>query len=61
MGHTATVSKLEDLDQVFQQALREEGLGFIGAKIEETEYLPASPKEPEINVYRFRNSFRKPG
>ena len=52
---------MEDLDQVFQQALREDGPWFIVAKIEEGEYQPASPKEPELNVYRLRQAFRKEG
>ncbi|MBI4313089.1 MAG: sulfopyruvate decarboxylase subunit beta [Chloroflexi bacterium] len=54
---TATVRTLEDLDQVFRQALKEDGPWFIVAKIEETEYLPVSPVEPEATLYRFRRSF----
>ena len=61
LSRVATVGTLEDLDQTFQQALREDGPWFIVAKIQEAEYLPASPKEPEINVYRLREAFRKQG
>jgi sulfopyruvate decarboxylase subunit beta len=55
-----TVRNLEDLDQAFQQALREDGPWFIVAKIEETDYLPGSPIEPEMTLYRFRSTFRSP-
>ena len=30
---------------------------FIVAKIEETEYMPVAPIEPEMTLYRFRESF----
>ena len=59
LTQVATVTTLEELDQVFQQSLQEDGPWFIVAKIEEVEYLPASPKEPELNVYRFREAFRQ--
>ncbi len=55
--HTASVSTLEDLDQVFQEAMKNDGPWFIVAKIEEEEYLPLSPNEPEMTLYRFRTSF----
>ena len=57
LSRTATVKSLEELDQLFQQALREDGPWFIVAKTEEEEYLPGTPKEPELNVYRLRESF----
>ena len=52
-----TVGILEDLDQSFQQALREDGPWFIVAKIQETDYLSVSPIEPEMTLYRFRSTF----
>jgi sulfopyruvate decarboxylase subunit beta len=55
--HTASVNTLEDLDQVFQEAMKNDGPWFIVAKIEEEEYLPLSPNEPEMTLYRFRTSF----
>ena len=57
---TATVETLEDLDQVFQQALNEDGPWFIVAKIEEEENLPLAPNEPEMTLYRFRSTFVEP-
>jgi sulfopyruvate decarboxylase subunit beta len=57
ISHTATVQELEDLDAVFQRALNEEGPWFIVAKIQETNYMPVAPVEPEFTLYRFRNSF----
>ena len=39
------------------RALDEEGPWFIVAKIQEEEYLPVSPVEPEMTLYRFRKSF----
>ena len=57
LSRTATVKTLEDLDQVFQQALRVDGPWFIVAKTKEEEYLPGTPKEPDLNVYRLRESF----
>ena len=55
--HTATVTDLEGLDSAFQTALAQEGPWFIVAKIQETEYMPVAPIEPEFTLYRFRNSF----
>ncbi len=55
---TAMVRDEEELETVFRQALEEDGPWFIVAKIEEEEeYLPVSPIEPEMTLYRFRNSF----
>ena len=54
---TATVDDLEELASVFRTALGSEGPWFIVAKIQETEYLPVAPIEPEMTLYRFRNSF----
>lgn len=60
VNRTATVKNLEELDQVFQEALNEAGPWFIVAKIQEEEtYQPGTPKEPEVNVFRFRESFTK--
>ena len=55
--HTATVTDLEELASVFQAALEQEGPWFIVAKIQETEYMPVAPVEPEFTLYRFRNTF----
>lgn len=55
--HTATVRNLEDLEGIFRQALENPGPWFIVAKIEETEYMPVAPIEPELTLYRFRGSF----
>ena len=57
---TKTVSTTEELESVFQTALASEGPWFIVAKIEETEYLPVAPIEPEMTLYRFRESFVGP-
>ena len=58
---TATVRTLEDLDQTFQQALREDGPWFIVAKVEEPDTAPpVSPIEPEMTLYRFRSTFKEP-
>ena len=57
IGRTATVSNLEELESVFQQAMGEDGPWFIVAKIEEGEPPPVSPVEPEMTLYRFRNTF----
>ena len=57
ISNTATVGELEDLDAVFQTALNQDGPWFIVAKIQETEYMPVAPVEPEFTLYRFRNSF----
>jgi sulfopyruvate decarboxylase subunit beta len=54
---TATVNNLEDLEAVFCDALEQDGPWFIVAKIEETEYMPVAPIEPEMTLYRFRKSF----
>ena len=58
IARTATVSDEEELEAVFGQALAEDGPWFIVAKIEEEEYLPLAPNEPEMTVYRFRNTFQ---
>ncbi len=54
---TATVSDLEELGTVFRTALEELGPWFIVAKIEEAGYMPVAPIEPELTIYRMRNSF----
>lgn len=58
---TATVNNLEDLEAVFCDALEQDGPWFIVAKIEETEYMPVAPIEPEMTLYRFRESFGASG
>ena len=55
--NTATVSDLESLESAFLRALQEEGPWFIVAKIQEAEYLPVAPVEPEFTLYRFRKTF----
>ena len=57
---TATVFDLEELESVFQEALGSDGPWFIVAKIQETEYLPVAPIEPEVTLHRFRESFVGP-
>ena len=54
---TATVSDLEELESVFRTALETDGPWLIVAKTQETEYLPVAPIEPELTLYRVRNSF----
>ena len=58
---TATVTNLEDLEGVFTDALTQEGPWFIVAKIEETDYMPVAPIEPEMTLYRFRQTFGASG
>ena len=55
--HTSTVTDLEELEGALSAALAEDGPHFIVAKIEEAEYMPVAPVEPEFTLYRFRNSF----
>jgi sulfopyruvate decarboxylase subunit beta len=57
INHTATVSDLEDLGAAFQTALSQDGPWFIVAKIQEAEYMPVAPVEPEFTLYRFRNTY----
>ena len=57
--HAITVRDLEDLEAAFNDALKQDGPWFIVAKIQETEYLPVAPIEPELTLYRFRNSFTR--
>ena len=57
--HTETVRDLESLEGALVQALEQEGPWFIVAKIEEAGYMPVSPIEPEMTLYRFRNSFKE--
>ena len=51
------MDNLEDLASAITIALQEDGPWFIVAKTEETDYLPVAPIEPELTVYRMRNSF----
>ena len=55
--HTATVNDLEELETVFRTALEQDGPWFIVAKIQETDYWPVAPIEPELTMYRLRDSF----
>jgi len=57
---TATVTTEEELETVFKDALTSEGPWFIVAKTEDVEPLPVSPIEPEMNLYRFRQTFTGP-
>ena len=57
IARTATVRDEAGLERVFLRALAEDGPWFIVAKIEEEEYLPVAPIEPEMTLYRFRNTF----
>ncbi len=54
---TATVTDEEELESALIQALEEDGPWFIVAKIEEEEYLPVAPIEPELTLHRFRASY----
>lgn len=54
---TATVLDEEELESALLQALEEDGPWLIVAKIEEEEYLPVAPIEPELTLYRFRASY----
>jgi sulfopyruvate decarboxylase subunit beta len=56
--NTETVEDLESLESALLNALEKPGPWFIVAKIEEAEYLPVAPIEPELTLYRFRNSFK---
>ena len=57
INKTKTVTNEEDLDLVFSQALEEPGPWYIVAKIEEQEYIPVDPVEPEATLHRFRSTF----
>jgi thiamine pyrophosphate-dependent acetolactate synthase large subunit-like protein len=59
ISQTATVDNIEQLEIVFDKALSSEGPWVIVAKIEEEEYLPVAPVEPEKTTYRFRESMLK--
>ena len=56
---TATVQDVEELRGAFATALAESGPWLIVAKVEEREYLPVAPIEPEMTLYRLRGSFAK--
>jgi sulfopyruvate decarboxylase subunit beta len=55
--HTATVFDEEELMTVFLQALDQDGPWFIVAKVQEEGYQPVAPVEPEMTLYRFRQTF----
>jgi sulfopyruvate decarboxylase subunit beta len=59
IGNTETVSDLESLESALLTALEKPGPWFIVAKIQEVEYMPVAPIEPEMTLYRFRNSFKE--
>ena len=54
---TATVHTVEELAPQLKTALETPGPWFIVAKVEEVGYMPVSPIEPEMTLYRFRKSF----
>ncbi|MCH8226764.1 MAG: hypothetical protein IIC97_12945, partial [Chloroflexi bacterium] len=58
IGHTATVTDMEELETEFRIALEREGPCFIVAKIQEAEYMEVAPIEPEVTLHRFRNTFQ---
>ena len=55
--NTQTVQDERGLEETFLQALSQDGPWFIVAKIEETDYFPVTPIEPEMTLYRFRMTF----
>lgn len=55
--NAATVSDEEALAVAFRQAMEEDGPWLIVAKVEEEEYLPVAPVEPEMTLYNFRKTF----
>ena len=58
---TATVSTEAELEKIFVKALGSDGPWFIVAKIQEAaEEVPFAPIEPELTLYRFRESFVGP-
>ena len=65
-SHTKTVTDLEDFEAAVSEALASsDGPHFIVAKIEESGGTTSvAPVEPELTLYRFRDTFvepRKPG
>ena len=66
ISHTKTVTDLEDFEAAVSEALvSSDGPHFIVAKIEESGGTTSvAPVEPELTLYRFRDTFvepRKPG
>ena len=61
ISRTATVREMEELEGVFCTALAEDGPWFIVAKVEEQDYLPVAPIEPEATLHRFRATFVQDG
>ncbi len=66
ISHTKTVTDLEDFEAAVSEALASsDGPYFIVAKIEESGGTTSvAPVEPELTLYRFRDTFvepRKPG
>ena len=57
---TATVSKEDEFEDVLKTALGSDGPWFIVAKTQETDRLPFGPIEPEMTLYRFRETFVGP-
>ena len=60
IARTATVSTEEELERVFVAALDSEGPWFIVAKVQESGDSPRAPIEPEMTLYRFRESYLGP-
>ena len=59
ISKTAAVRDIEELRGALVTALAESGPWLIVAKIEELEYLPVAPIEPEMTLYRLRRSFEQ--
>ena len=57
---TATVSSEAELEDIFRTALASDGPWFIVAKIEEAGHIPTGPVEPEMTLFRFRETFLGP-
>ena len=60
ISKTAIVSNEQELRSVVQTALESDGPWYIVAKIQEAAYLPRAPIEPEMTLYRFRETFVGP-
>ena len=58
IDRTATARDEEELESTLLKALETDGPWFIVAKVQEEEYLPVAPIEPELTLHRFRESFR---
>ncbi|MQG39435.1 MAG: sulfopyruvate decarboxylase subunit beta [SAR202 cluster bacterium] len=59
ISRTITVENIKQLESAFSKALFSEGPWVVIAKIEEGEYMPVAPVEPEKTTYKFRESMLK--